>query len=173
MSLTIVPCTLAQANAFVARFHRHHAPVVGAKWCIAVADETGLVRGVAIIGRPVARHLDDGQTVEVTRLCTDGAMNACSMLYAAAWRGAQAMGYARIITYTIPSEGGASLRGAGWEMVAETPGASWSVPSRPRQDKHPLGPKWRWEKRLVREVPIIRWPETETIAQLVMEGMAA
>lgn len=173
MSLTIVPCAFAQANAFVRSFHRHHQPVVGAKYCIAVADETGLVRGVAIVGRPVSRRLDDRTTLEVVRLCTDGAANACSMLYAAAWRAAQALGYTRIITYTMPSEGGASLRAAGWHMEGETHGRTWNVPSRYREDKHPLGPKWRWERRTERGGVIVRWPELDETAQLVMEGMTA
>jgi len=97
------------------------------------------------VGRPVARRSDDGWTLEVTRLCTDGAPNACSFLYAAAWRATRALGYRKLITFTLPSEGGASLRAAGWRLVGSTPGRSWSVPSRPRVDKHPLQTKLRWE----------------------------
>ena len=108
--LTITPISLAEANAFVHEYHRHHDPVPGAKFCIACSDDSG-VRGVAIVGRPVARMLDDGWTLEVNRCCTDGARNACSILYGAAWRAARALGYRKLITYTLPEEGGASLRG--------------------------------------------------------------
>lgn len=143
--LTIVPVTLDEANAFVAQHHRHHKPVPGAKFCVAVADDEGAVRGVAIVGRPVARRLDNGWTLEVNRCATDGTRNACSMLYGAAWRAAKAMGFRRLITYTLPEEGGASLRGAGWTCVGERGGGSWNVPSRPRVDKHPTQTKILWE----------------------------
>lgn len=93
--LEIVPMTLKEANAFVEQNHRHHGKVTGHKFSIGLSDGEKIV-GVAIVGRPVARHLDDGWTLEVNRLCTDGTRNACSMLYAAAWRAARAMGYKRI-----------------------------------------------------------------------------
>lgn len=143
--LEIVPMELADANAFVVEHHRHHAAVVGHKFSIGVTDEAGTLRGVAIVGRPVARKLDGGWTLEVTRLCSDGCPNACSALYAAAWRSARALGYRKLITYTLATEPGTSLRAAGWSVVGETPGRSWSVPSRPRVDKHPLEPRLRWE----------------------------
>lgn len=120
--MSITPTTIKEANAFVSAHHRHHKPVTGAKFAIAVSDESGTVRGVAIIGRPVARMSDTGWTVEVNRLCTDGTRNACSMLYGAARRTAKALGYKRVITYTHPEEGGASLRGAGWLMLGEAGG---------------------------------------------------
>lgn len=144
MSLAIVPITFAEANAFVAANHRHHKPVTGSKFCVAAADTLRVV-GVAMVGRPVARALDDGWTLEVNRCCTDGTANACSMLYAAAWRAARALGYRKLITYTLPEEGGASLRAAGWRVVAQTDGGSWNCPSRPRVDTHPLQGKLRWE----------------------------
>ncbi|WP_342049894.1 MULTISPECIES: XF1762 family protein [unclassified Cupriavidus] len=144
MTLAIVPITFAEANEFVRRHHRHHRPPVGCKFCVAVAAE-GVVVGVAQVGRPVSRALDDGWTLEVNRLCTDGHRNACSMLYAAAWRAARALGYRKLVTYTLREEGGASLRAAGWRVVAETDGGSWSCPSRPRVDTHPLQAKLRWE----------------------------
>lgn len=143
--MEVVPITLAEANAFVERHHRHHGPVVGAKFCVAVADSEGIVRGVAIVGRPVARALDDGWVLEVTRCCTDGTANACSMLYAASWRAARALGYRRLITYTLSSERGASLVASGWKVVGKVRGRSWSCPSRPRVDTHPLQDKLRWE----------------------------
>ncbi|MEN7526993.1 XF1762 family protein [Cupriavidus sp. DL-D2] len=144
MSLRIVPISFAEANEFVAANHRHHKPVTGTKFCVAVAD-TARVVGVAMVGRPVARALDDGWTLEVNRVCTDGTRNACSKLYAAAWRAARALGYRKLITYTLPEEGGASLRAAGWRVVAETAGGSWNCPSRPRVDMHPTQGKLRWE----------------------------
>lgn len=139
---------LDAANDFVRRYHRHHRPVVGHKFSLgAVAGSTieGHTAGVAIVGRPVARRFDDGWTLEVTRLCTDGTKDACSFLYGAAWRATKGLGYRRLITYTLMSEGGASLRGAGWRVIGTTPGRSWSVPSRPRLDKHPLQERLVWQ----------------------------
>jgi hypothetical protein len=143
--LTIVPASLEEANAFVRLHHRHHRPVVGHKFSVAIADEAGKVRGVAIIGRPTARRLDDGMTLEVTRVATDGCPNACSALYGAARRAAFALGFTRVLTFTLDTEPGTSLKAAGWRVVASTPGRSWSVPSRPRVDKHPLQARLRWE----------------------------
>jgi hypothetical protein len=135
---------LDEANAFVAQHHRHHPPVIGAKFCIGVA-EGERVCGVAIVGRPVARHLDDGWTLEVTRVATDGTKNAASALYGAARRAAFALGYRKLLTYTLASEPGTSLRAAGWRVVGEVKGRSWSCQSRPRVDKHPMQDKLRWE----------------------------
>lgn len=144
-SLSVTPITIKEANVFVSAHHRHHKPVTGAKFAIAVSDESGTVRGVAIIGRPVARMSDTGWTVEVNRLCTDGTRNACSMLYGAARRAAKALGYKRVITYTLPEEGGASLRGAGWKLLGGAGGGSWSRTSRPRVDTAPTQRKLSWE----------------------------
>jgi hypothetical protein len=148
MRLTVVPCDFAEACAFVEATHRHHKPPTGHKFSIAVADESGAVRGVAMIGRPVSRHKDDGWTLEVNRVATDGAKNACSILYGAAWRAARSLGYSRLITYTLASEPGASLRGAGWKLIGEATtreGQGWNVKSRPRVDTHPLQRKLLWE----------------------------
>jgi hypothetical protein len=142
--LEVIPITLREASAYVAQHHRHHKPPQGALFAVAVSDGAA-VRGVAVIGKPVARMNDDGFTVEITRCCTDGARNACSMLYRTAWRAARAMGYRRCITYTLPDEGGASLRGAGFRCVGEAGGGSWSRTIRPRVDVHPLQAKLRWE----------------------------
>ena len=144
--MEITPITFEEANAFVAKFHRHHKPMQGCKFCVAVSQEDKVV-GVAIVGRPVARLLDNGWTLEVNRCCTDGVRNGCSILYGAAWRVAKAMGYKRVITYTLPSEGGASLRGAGWTCVGERGGGNWNVKSRPRVDTATelQGQKWLWE----------------------------
>lgn len=144
--LTVTPITLREANAFVAQHHRHHRPTRGCICCVAVS-EGDVVRGVAIIGRPVSRRLQDGWTAEVLRCCTDGTPNACSMLYGAAWRAARALGYRRLVTYTLPEEGGASLRGAGWTCIGQAGGGSWSREGRPRVDLHPTQEKLRWERR--------------------------
>lgn len=148
MKLTIVPITLRSACAYVDRVHRHHASPRGHKFSIAVADEAGEIRGVAIVGRPVARHNDDGFTAEVLRVATEGAPNACSMLYGAAWRAARAMGYRRLITYTLATEEGTSLRAAGWRVIGQTTGGarSWNCPSRPREERpSTMGQKTIWE----------------------------
>lgn len=144
MPLEIIPLTISEANEFVLKWHRHHKPVPGCKFCVGVADG-GVVNGVAIVGRPVARLGDDGWTLEVTRLATDGTKNACSALYGACRRAAWALGYRRIVTYTLPDEGGASLRASGWRLVGERGGGTWSRKSRPRVDKHPTYPKLLWE----------------------------
>lgn len=139
MTLRIVPVSFAAACDFVTGHHRHHEAPTGHKFSIGVTDGDTLV-GVAIVGRPVARHLDDGRTLEVSRTATDGTPNANSCLYGAAWRAAKALGYDRLITYTMSGETGASLRGAGWREVAKrAPRAGWHAPSRPRTDKAPTG----------------------------------
>lgn len=143
--LRVVPTSLEEANAYVTEHHRHHDPVTGHKYSIALADESGKVRGVAIVGRPVSRMSDNGWTLEVNRCCTDGVANGCSMLYRAAWRAAKAMGYTKLITYTLPEEGGGSLKGAGFRLVGERGGGKWTRASRPRVDTHPTQTKWLWE----------------------------
>lgn len=146
MGLRIVPIELRAANAFVAEHHRHHRPLWRCKFNLAVVDDLGILHGVAQVGRPKARMLDDGLTLEVNRACTDGTKNANSMLYAASWRAAKALGYRRLVTYTLAEEGGSSLRGAGWRVVEDRAGGgSWSRDGRPREDSHPLQEKLRWE----------------------------
>jgi hypothetical protein len=135
VSLRLVPMSLAQANEHVAAWHRHNDPVPGSKFCIGAADDEGVLRAVAIVGRPVARNFDDGMTLEVTRVASDGTRNANSMLYGACSRAAFALGYRRLITYTRSDEGGSSLRAAGWKVIAERPArAGWHRASRPRDN---------------------------------------
>lgn len=142
----ITPISLREARAYVERNHRHHAAPQGGIFAVAVSDMAfERVCGVCIVGRPVARNAADGWTAEVTRLCTDGTANACSMLYGAAWRACRAMGYRRLITYTLPQEGGASLRAAGFTLLGEAGGGLWSRQSRPRVDTHPTQAKLKWE----------------------------
>lgn len=142
--LELQPITFAEASRFVRLYHRHHLPSVGWKFGIAVNDGEKVV-GVVTVGRPVARHFDNGWTLEVTRCCTTGEKNAPSMLYGAAWRAAKALGYRRLITYTLKEEPGTSLFAAGWKVVGQTQGGSWDTPSRPRVDKAPIGIKTLWE----------------------------
>ena len=144
--LRIVPCTITQARAFVRQHHRHHRPPQSGLFAVGLARGDELV-GAAIVGRPVARALQDGATVEVTRVCTRGDPNACSMLLAACRRTAVALGYRRVITYTLASEPGTSLRAAGWQQTATVRGRSWHCPSRPRQGGV-LADKRRWEAAL-------------------------
>lgn len=144
MTLQLQPITFAEASAFIRQHHRHHLPSVGWKFGVAVNDGANVV-GVVTVGRPVARALDNGWTLEVTRLCTTGEKNAASMLYGAAWRAAKALGYRRLVTYTLVSEPGTSLKAAGWTALYQTDGGSWDCPTRPRVDKHPTEQKTLWE----------------------------
>lgn len=145
--LELTTVSLAEANGFVSDLHRHHKPVVGHKFSLG-AVLAGKLVGVAIVGRPVARMRDDGKTLEVTRLCTDGTKNACSFLYGAAARAAFALGFKRIGTYILKSESGVSVKAAGWRLIGETKGGSWSRSSRPRTDKHPTEQKQLFEVTL-------------------------
>ena len=140
---------LSEAMEFVTNFHRHNKAPSGGLFCLGVSDGDRLV-GVAIVGRPVARKLDDGQTAEVTRCCVleDAPKGTCSFLYARAWQAAKALGWRKMITYTLQAESGASLRGAGWKVVAElkagNPKAWLTRPGREWQSV--VGQmKFRWE----------------------------
>lgn len=144
MKLTLQPITYAEACAFIAMHHRHHLPPQGWKFGIAVNDGEKVV-GVVTVGRPVARGFDDGWTLEVTRNCTDGTKNVASMLYGAASRATFALGYKRLITYTLATEPGTSLKAVSWRVIGQAGGGSWSCPSRPRVDKHSTEVKTLWE----------------------------
>ncbi|MFT9347716.1 MAG: XF1762 family protein [Gluconobacter japonicus] len=139
-----VPIKQKEAFDFIDALHRHHKRPTGWLFGIGALNSSGKLVGVCVVGRPSARHADDGMTVEITRLCTDGSRNACSFLYGAAWRAARAIGYTRACTFILPEEGGASLRGSGWIKRGATRGETWSRGSRLRDDKHPIGPKERW-----------------------------
>ncbi len=145
--MKIRPCELKDANEFIARLHRHHKPVVGHRFSLAAWD--GELRGVAVVGRPVARMTDQRSVVEVTRLCTDGTKNACSALYAAAARAAKEIGYRLIQTFILASESGTSLKAAGWECAGPSDGGDWNRPSRGgRRTDQPMEPKVKWVKVL-------------------------
>jgi len=143
--LSVVPLDLESANDWVSMFHRHHKPVIGHKFSLGAMKDNDIV-GVAIVGRPVSRVRDNGWTLEVTRLATDGTKNVCSFLYGAAARAGFALGYRRIGTYILASEPGTSLRAAGWRQIGEVKGRSWSCASRPRIDKHPTLDKFLFER---------------------------
>jgi len=149
--MKLCPVTLKTAREFVREHHRHNAPPQGHKFSIGLTVDGKLV-GVVIVGRPIARALDDGFTAEVTRCCVlDNERNANSRLYAAAIRAARAMGYRRVVTYTLPDESGASLKAVGFSLDGQTANdRTWNVPSRPRKtpEKYPVGRKNRWIKTI-------------------------
>ena len=147
--LSLAPLSIKAASAFVTEKHRHNKAPQGALFAVGARVGAQLV-GVAIIGRPIARMLADGYTCEVTRLCTDGTPNVCSMLYGAAARAAKALGYRRVITYILTSEPGTSLRASGWLKDADVRAeASWTRTSRTRiNDERPTGAKTRWVRKL-------------------------
>lgn len=156
--MEIIPVSFRDASAFVKQLHRHNKPPQGHKFSIALEHE-GRLAGVAMAGRPVARALDDGRTIEVVRTCTDGTDNANSMLYGATWRAAKAMGFLRAVTYTQHGESGASLRAAGWMKVADLPARkSWRESSKKfahlRAEEGNGGvARQRWEIRIFQRYP--------------------
>ena len=140
--MEIIPITLAMANDYVSAHHRHHPKARGCKFCIGVYADN-MIQGVAICGRPVSRHLDDGKTLEINRLCTTGYRNACSMLYGACVRIAREMGYFKVITYILASENGASLKASNFVCEGEAGGGIWTG-SRKRDNGVPREKKTRW-----------------------------
>jgi hypothetical protein len=151
MTLTVIPLSLAQANEFIAKHHRHHGPLRFHKYSIGVAKNGKLV-GACVVHRPVNPTMDDGFTLEVSRLCTDGTKNACSFLLARAAQAAKALGYRRIQTYTLEEETlktrGASMWASGWLFSHVSKGDTWNHRGRSRVDKHPTGDKFCWIKEL-------------------------
>lgn len=147
MALDHIHVELDEANEFIEQLHRHHKRAQGHRFSLGAVHGDRMV-GVAVVGRPVSREKDHRRIVEVTRLCTDGTKNACSFLYAAAARAARTLGYKKIGTYILKSESGVSLKAAGWKLIGEVKGRSWSCPSRPRTDKHPTVDKLYWELSL-------------------------
>jgi hypothetical protein len=143
LRLAVAPITLKAAYAYVFKHHRHAKKIQGALFAVA-AEVNGQLVGVAIVARPVAPKLQDGRTVEIRRCCTDGTRNACSFLYRVCVRVACAMGYRRVLTYTLETEPGASLRGAGFVITRRTKAEHWNRPSRPREEQ-PIQRKLRWE----------------------------
>lgn len=148
--MRVIHIELKEANAFVEYHHRHHKAVTGHRFSLACVEAERLC-GVAIVGRPVARNIDQIHTVEVLRLCTDGTPNACSFLYGACRRAAKALGYQRIITYILIDEPGTSLLASGWNFCYVSRGGSWDCKARRRQGgKVPECPKKLYESVLVK-----------------------
>lgn len=151
--MKIIPCTYRTACDFINQNHRHHKASQGCKFCIGLTNDSNELCGVAICGRPVGRYLDDGFTLEINRLCTDGTRNACSMLYGACCRVAKAMGYKRVITYILESENGASLKASNFICEGQAGGTHWTGIREPKQfslleEKLPKEMKVRWSKQL-------------------------
>lgn len=147
--MNLRPVTLREANDFVENFHRHNGRVQGGKFAIGLEKDGELI-GVAIVGRTIARLAHDDYTAEVTRLCIrfngETQKGCCSMLYSAAWRAWRAMGGRKLVTYTLKTESGASLRGAGWKIVGQVQGGTWDRPNRRREWQPIMGQqKLRWE----------------------------
>lgn len=165
--LVAVPCTVTKAREIVDVWHRHHGASTSAQYAAAVATEDGIVRGVALIGRPVARGLDDGYTLEVTRVATDGTPNACSALYGIARRLAAALGYARLVTYTRVDEPGSSPRAAGLHDDGPIRARSWDMPGRRRTDKTEVIARRRWSLELGEKIEVL-WPEPEPVQREVL-----
>lgn len=142
--MRIHPISFRLACDYINANHRHHKKPQGCKFCISVNDENGRICGVAVCGRPVSRYLDNGITLEITRLCTDGTRNACSMLYGACVRIAREMGYRKVITYILESESGASLKASNFVCCGEAGGEIWTG-KRNRDNGVPREKKTRWE----------------------------
>ena len=162
--LRIVPLELKEANAYVAKHHRHHKPVQGHRFSIGVIDDNNELRGACIIGRPVARLAGHPrQVLEVTRLVTDGTVNACSMLYSAAARVGKNLGYGRIQTYILETEPGVSLKASGWVCEGSAGGGQWKhTDGKPRRTDQPIEKKLRWTLQLNPLPPtIIVLPQVE------------
>jgi hypothetical protein len=156
VTLDVVRLELDEANALVARWHRHHQPAQGHRFSIGVVHDGALV-GAAIAGRPVSRWHDPGLVLEVVRCVTDGTRNACSFLYGHCARGGAALGFEIVQTYTLDSEHGASLRAAGFEQVSTSPGRQWKhTDGRPRRDDQPNVDKGRWVRVLHEHVEFER-----------------
>lgn len=142
--MDIRPVTFRQASDYINQHHRHHRATVGCKFCIGLYDGEKLI-GCAVCGRPVSRYLDDGLTCEINRVCTDGTRNACSMLYGACCRTAKAMGYRQIITYTLESESGTSLKASNFLDDGIAGGEIWTG-NRKRNNGVPQEKKRRWRR---------------------------
>lgn len=172
IALRVIPVELAEANLVIGLWHRHHQPCVGHRFSLGCIDDAGVLHGVCVVGRPVARLAGAPRDVcEVTRLATDGTYNACSVLYGAAARAAKAMGYLRIQTYTLPDEGGASLRASGWVLEGQAGGGQWKhTDGKLRRTDQPIGVKFRWSKTLAKDRPEIVLPKAIEIQRSLFEA---
>jgi len=175
VTLRPVTVTVAEANAYVAAFHRHNGAVPSGRFAVAAVDDAGAVHGVAIAGQPVARMAARPGVLEVRRVCTDGERNCCSFLYGCCTRAAKALGYWRLITYTVAVEDGASLKASGWRAEAAVAGldsrsdGGWAGHPRPGRNLHDTGPKTRWAITLGHEPPPVVWPAELASPQLAID----
>lgn len=174
--LYVVPCSKEKAGEFITYQHRHHTPLDFASYCLAVCTSDGRVHGVCLIGRTATQHFDGPNNhwaMEVRRVATDGTKNACSILYAAAWHLVSAMGYRKLISYTLPEEGGSSLRALGWRRVDNVGGNSWAHRNKSGVDIHPVGKKTRWEVEVapekVQPFDTIEWPVYDSVQKNMFE----
>jgi hypothetical protein len=148
MKLEIVPLTLKEANDLIKSHHRHHKSVIGHRFSLGCRGDQGVV-GAVVVGRPVAREVDQYRVAEVTRLVSDGTPHVCSKLYAAAARVCKEMGFKKIQTYILETEPGISLKAAGWKFETETSGGNWNHSWRKgRRTDQPMCKKQRWAKDL-------------------------
>lgn len=176
MTLELVPVDFDEACKFINAHHRHHRAPQGLKYSIGVEDTdrpgAPTLIGVAIVGRPVSRFLADKWTLEVTRTCTDGTFNANSKLYGACWGAAVKLGFRRLITYTQDGETGASLKAAGWTLLAERPARSgWHTPSRPRRTSGTENVlRFVWVKTAANYDPERALPQCPEIDDSVLQG---
>lgn len=155
----IVPITLAEANAYVEQVHRHNGALPAARFQCALVNDDGDVLGVAIAGLPKARELLARDTLEINRVCTTGAANACSQLYAACVRAGKALGFRRFVTYTLAVEDGASVKASDFRPVAAWQGGKWSEMRGTGSDQHDVGAKVRWEIVTDAANPPVKWPD--------------
>lgn len=171
MSLRVVPLELAEANAAVVAWHRHHQPTIGHRFSIGAVDFDGTLHGAAIVGRPVARMAGTPRAVlEVVRLSTDGTHNACSILYAAAARAGRALGFERIQTYILEEEQGTTLRASGWTCEGEAGGGQWKhTDGKPRRTDQPIGMKQRWAKSLNAVQPMVHVPMSRDGSEMTFD----
>jgi hypothetical protein len=144
--MIVVPLSLRAANDFVEKHHRHSSRTSndGGKFAIGLELDGELV-GVAIVGRPVARLLQQPGTAELLQCCVkEGApVGAGKKLNARCKRIWQLMGGTRLVTYTLASESGGSLSGSGFTREADVPGRQWNGSKR---GGRPIAskPKTRW-----------------------------
>ena len=145
MKLFPVPLELREANQAIEVWHRHHHPTKFHRFSVGCVDEDGVLRGAAVVHKPVSRGYNPKEVLEVARVATDGTPNACSILYGASAKVAKALGYLRIQTYTLPSESGSSLRAVGWVCEGHAGGGVWKrSDGKPRRDDQPTEVKLRW-----------------------------
>lgn len=165
--MRVRPTTLKETNKLVDAIHRHHKPCVGHRFSLKLEDDCGVVHAVVICGRPVARMVDHETVLEISRCASDGTSNAISMLYGAVCRAAKAMGFEKVQTYTLPEEGGASMKASGFSFAGVCGGGNWNrgqeSTHKNRRVDQPMGEKWKWHRVLNPPKPSTDYMEGEWI----------